>query len=159
MEAIRREAKDILLASARYVFTDTSAEDLQRHEGEGKVTICLRHEDDSFPQDVFIGVERLIIVAGLGGRTGTKYSVMAVEAATACGVAAIAVVATMPFLFEGCKHIECAKSAANRISHVKGVKFFAFNNQDLLESYPALNFNVAFTKADMEIAEIIIKEI
>lgn len=135
-ESIRREVKGTPLESARYVFADTSAEDLQRHEGEGKVTICLRHEDDSFPQDVFVGVGRLIIVAGLGGRTATKFLVLAVEAAKACGVASIIVVATMPFAFEGRRHIERAMSAAKRIFQVEGVSFFALNNQDLLERYP-----------------------
>lgn len=158
-ESIRREVEDTPLESARYVFADTSAEDLQRHEGEGKVTICLRHEDNSFPKDVFVGVERLIIVAGLGGRTGTKYSIMAVEAAKACGVNAITVIVTLPFLFEGRNHIACAESAANRISQVEGVSFFALNNQDLLERYPDLNFVTAFNMADMEIVNIVLNAI
>lgn len=159
VESIRREAKDTQLELAGFVFADTSAEDLQRHSREGNMTICLRHEDDSFPQDVFFGVERLIIVAGLGGRTGTKFSIMAVEAAKACGVNAITVIITMPFLFEGRKHIECAESAANRISHVEGVSFFALNNQDLLERYPDLNFVTAFNMADMEIVNIVLNAI
>lgn len=158
-EAIRREVEDTVLASVGYAFADTNSEDLQRHEGERKVTICLRHEDDSFPQDVFVGVERLIIVAGLGGRTATKFSILAVEAAKACGVASIIVVATMPFAFEGSRHIERAVSAAKRISQVEGVRFFAFHNHDLLERYPKLNFVSAFEMTDVEMAKIILKEI
>lgn len=154
LETIRRETKHTALKDARYVFADCDANDLGKHDAEC-ATVLLDTGDESFPTDIFAGVEKLMIVSGLGGKTATKFTELAAIAAKEAGVDSVNVVATLPFIFEGETHKKLATSAAQRLAEIGGVNVAIFNNEDLLAKYPELNFFNAFDAADKEIMQII----
>lgn len=155
LETIRRETKHTALKDARYVFADCDAKDLSKHEAEGCSTIHLDFGSESFPTDIFTGVEKLVIVSGLGGITATKFAELAATAAKDAGVNCVNIVVTIPFIFEGEKRVRLAISAAQRIAEICGVNVTVFNNKDLLAKHPNLNFLNAFEAADKEIKGVI----
>lgn len=155
IDAIRGETKHGELRNAMFVFADSNEEDLEKREAAGVKIVHLDPYSDSFPADVFKDVAKLIIVVGLGGKTGTKFAKPAAIAAKEAGVEDIKVVATIPFIFEGDNRLQYAVSAAQRLSAVNGLKLSVFNNQELTMKYPELNFFNAFEAVDKEIINII----
>lgn len=156
VEAIRRESKHNELKNAQCVFADTNEDDLKKREAVGVKIVLLDSYSDSFPADVFKDVSELIIVAGLGGETGTKFVKLAAIAAKDSGIDNVIVVATIPFVFEGDNRIQYAVSAAQRLSDIDGLKLSVFNNEELLTKYTDLNFLNAFKAADKEIINTIV---
>lgn len=154
-ESIHRETKHTELKSTLYIFADCDEEDLKKHASGGKQTIHLTSGNDVFPENVFQNVRELIIIAGLGGKTGTKFTELAVKAAKDTGVDIIKVVTTIPFTFEGENHVNRAVMAAQRLSDIDGVSSIVFNNEELLIKYPDINIFNAFEAADNEIMRII----
>lgn len=155
LETIRKGTKHTGLKDARYVFADCDANDLRKHKAEGCPTIHLDFGSESFPTDIFTGVEKLVAVSGLGGKTATKFTELAAIAAKDAGVDCVNIVATIPFIFEGLKRVKRATSAARRLAEIGGVNVTVFNNEDLTAKYPDLNFFNAFEAADKEISDII----
>lgn len=154
IEKIRKQGE---LADTQCVFVDSDEEDLKKREVEGVKIVHLDSCSDFFPADVFKDVTKLIIVAGLGGKTGTKLVELAAIAAKEAGVDSVKVVATLPFIFEGENHKKLATSAAQRLAEIGSVHVTVFNNEDLLVKYPELNFFKVFDAADKEIMHIIEK--
>lgn len=159
LETIRRETKHTGLKDARYVFADCDANDLDKHNAIECATILLDSESELFPTDIFVGIEKLVIVSGLGGKTATKFAELAVNAAKDAGVDCVNVVATIPFIFEGENRVKLATSAAKRLTEIGGVNITIFNNEDQLAKYSNLNFFNAFGAADKEIMQIIENEL
>ena len=153
VENIYKETKHSKLMSARCIFADCTESDLRIHDPDGYYSILLELEEDFFPTDIFDGVEMLVIVAGLGGRTGTKFTELAVKAAKDTGVASVTVVCIIPFAFEGQKRNERAEVAAKRLSDVKSVKVIVFNNETLISEYSNINFFNALSIADEKIIQ------
>lgn len=156
VEAIGRGPKHPELKNAQNVFADSNEDDLKKHEAIGGKIVLLDSCNDSFPADVFKNVSKLIIVAGLGGQTGTKFVEFAATAAKDAEVDEIKVVVTIPFIFEGDNRLQYAVSAAQRLSSISGLKLSVFNNEELMTKYPNLNFFNAFEAADKEISDIIV---
>ena len=154
LETIRRETKHTALKDARYVFADCDTNDLSKHDAEC-ATVLFNSDSESFHADFFTGLEKLVIVSGLGGKTATKFTELAAIAAKDAGVDCVNVVATIPFIFEGDNRVRLATSAAQRLTEIAGVNVTVFNNEDLTAKYPDLNFLNAFELADKEIMQII----
>lgn len=154
VESIRRDAKHTALKDARYVFADCDESDLKKHESEGTI-ILLEHTNESFPKHIFDDVEKLVIVAGLGGKTGTKFTELAARAAIDAGVGSVAVVATAHFLFEGENRVKAAVIATSGLTDIRGLSVSVFNNEELMSKYPDLSFLNAFQTSDNEIMQVV----
>lgn len=156
-ETIHREYKAPELKEVRYLFVDCDWSDLRKREiGDGQV-ILLDSKNDSFPADIFDDVKKLIIVSGLGGETGTKYTELTAGIAKGAGVESVTVIATIPFIFEGDDRLKIAGSAVKRLCNIKGLHLLVLNNEDLIAKYADLNFFNAFKQADKEIGAIACK--
>lgn len=156
VEAISRDSKLSEQNNVQYVFADCNDDDLKKREAAGRKIVLLDSCSDSFPADVFKDVLKLIIVVGLGGRSGTKFVELAAIAAKEAGVEDIKVVATTPFKFEGDNRFQYAVSAAQRLSAINGLQLSVLNNEELMTKYPDLNFFNAFEAADKEIINTIV---
>lgn len=156
VETIRKESGHAWLKESQYVFADCDENDLKKHDAEDSQLINLNTDKDEFPDGIFDGIEKIVIVAGLGCKTGTKYAELAAKSAVDAGVDSVKVIATLPFDFEGRNHDNLATSAAQKLSDINGVNVTIFNNEDLLAKYPDLNFFNAFEAADKEISDIIV---
>ena len=155
LDSIRRETNQTRLKDARYIFVDCNEDDLNNHLTDNSELILLDSGRDEFPNGVFGGIEKLVIVAGLGGKTGTKYAELAAKSAIDAGIASVNVIATLPFVFEGDSHVQLATSAARKLSDINGVNVTVFKNEELLAKYPDLNFLNAFEAADNEIVNLV----
>ena len=155
VEAISRDSKLSEQNKVQYVFADCNDDDLKNRKAAGEKIVLLDSCSDSFPVDIFKDAAKLIIVVGLGGRTGTKFVDLAAIAAKDSGIDNVIVVATIPFVFEGDNRIQYAVSAAQHLSAINGLQLSVFNNEELMTKYPDLNFFNAFEAADKEISDII----
>lgn len=154
IDTIRREAKNTDLKVPKYVYADCDEQDLHRHNTDNSQSILLNYNNEAFPAEIFDGIANLVIVAGLGGKTATKFAELAAVVAKKSGVKYVNVIAAIPFQFEGMDKISFATSAAQRLSELKDVKTILFNNEDLMNKYPDLNFFNAFDAADLEMMHI-----
>lgn len=155
VETIRKDSKNVALKKTQYVFADCDESDLKKREAENCKLIHLNTDKDGFSGKIFNGVEKLVIIAGLGGKTGTKYAELAAKSAIDADIASVNVIATFPFVFEGDNRINLASSAARKLTDINSVNVTIFNNEELLAKYPDLNFFNAFEAADKEIMQII----
>lgn len=156
IDTIRRESKSTNLNASRHTYADCDECDLHRHNTDNSQSILLNYDNDAFPAEIFNGIAKLVIVAGLGGETGTKFTELA-AAAYESGVKSVDIVATVPLQFEGPDRISYATLAAQRLAELNDVKTVIFNNEDLMSKYSDLNFFNAFDTADIEIMHIIEK--
>ena len=117
--------------------------------------ILLDAEKYELPGGIFDEIEKLVIIIGLGGKTGTKYIESAAKSAVDAGVRYVHVIATLPFVFEGNNRINLASSAAQKLTDINGVNITILNNEELLAKYPDLNLFNAFEAADKEAMQII----
>lgn len=155
LDTIRRETKSTDLKAARYVYADLDKRDLHRQNMGNSLSVLLNYHNKSFPTEILDGIGKLVIVAGLGGETATKFTELAANAAKESGLKSVNVVATLPFKFEGEDRISCASLTAQRLSELEDVKTVIFNNADLMSKYSDLNFFNAFETADIEIMHLI----
>ena len=92
----------------------------------------------------------VFITAGMGGGTGTGAAPVVARAAKEHGVLTVGIV-TIPFEFEGKKKIIKALQGAEEIrKHVDAL--LLINNERLIDIYPDLDFDTAFSKADDTLA-------
>lgn len=143
-ETIMREASVHWVREATYIFADTDQARLSDLGKKGYQTIDLK--DSDIPCDVMKGVEKLFILAGLGGNTGGAYIAELANFAKNVGVNDVSAIVTTPFYFEGEKKIAKAKET---IEALNGVKTKVLHNDDLLEKYADINFATAFNYADL----------
>ena len=93
----------------------------------------------------------VIIVAGLGGETGTDVASFVARVARDKEVALTVGIVTIPFLFEGIDRIQMAHAGINELSkYVEAL--FVIDNQRLTEIYGDLDPSNAFIKADETLA-------
>lgn len=155
LATIERETKHPALINARHVFAYTN-ENCPRELVSGtEEFLLLDLESDVFPADVFEDVRKLTIIAGLGGRTGTKFTELAVKAAIEAGIADISVFATTPFALEGSNRTARATAAARRLTQTEGIRISVFDNETLLTRHPQLDLFNAFETVDREIMQAI----
>lgn len=155
LTTIRRETKHPALKNARYVFADSDENGLNERDTEAGKILVVDSEDDVFPANIFNDVQKLTIVAGFGGKTGTKFTELAARAAIEAGVADITVVATPPFAVEGAKRTAHAATAVQSLARTKGIRTYIFDNETFLTRYPQLNLFTAFDTVDKEIMQTI----
>lgn len=152
---IRKQTEHAMLKEAKYIFADCDESDLRRHEADDSQLILLNTDKYEVLGKIFNGVEKLVIIAGLGGKTGTKYAELVAKFAIDADIASVNVIATFPFVFEGDNCINLASSAAQKLTDINGMNVTIFNNEELLAKYPDLNFFDAFEAADKEIMQIV----
>ena len=155
IDTMRQKTGNAELKDAEYVLVDCEESDLSKHPSGDCKSILLDYNSDEFPVEIFDGIEKLVIVAGLGGKTATKYAELAATTAKVADVRSINAVVTLPFHFEGEERIGTATFVAKSLSELRDVKTIVFNNEDLMNKYPELNFFNAFETADLEIMHIV----
>ena len=143
-ETIMREASAHWVREAAYLFADSDQASLAELAQKGYQTISLNGNEN--PCEVIKGVEKLYLLVGMGGKTGSEYVNIVANAAKAAGVQDVSAIVTVPFYFEGEGKIVKAKEA---IKSLKGVKTKVLHNDDLLENYDDINFATAFNYADL----------
>ena len=135
IEMMRRVTKQPYLKEAHYVFADCDIQDLDKHRHEAECSyILLDDQSDNFPSEIFKDVENLMIVAGLTGFTGSKYSICAIELAHTIGVKAIRFVGITGFLFES-KRIRVAIETFQAIIKMPYVSWMRINNENFPTEY------------------------
>ncbi len=159
VETIRKQTEHAILKEAKYIFADCDESDLKKHEADDSQMILLDAEKYELPGGIFDEIEKLVIIAGLGGKTGTKFTELAVKSAKESGVKIVVAITTLPFAFEGGKRLDRSVSAAKRIMDIPDVNTFCLNNDELHKRYPDLNFLNAFNAADKEILYVLEKAI
>lgn len=134
---IRKETLSPLISNAVYVFADTDKNNLNNCCNPtdiavdiNKVSFLRINEKDCNPfvKGLFVGVNILIVIAGLGGKTGTDYVEKAVFTAQNVGVQDIRLFLTTPWLFEGNDKIDKALST---LENLKEFNLEIFNNESL----------------------------
>lgn len=93
----------------------------------------------------------VIIVAGLGGETGTDVAPFVARVARDKEVALTVGIVTIPFLFEGSDRIQMAHAGINEMSKYVDALFIV-DNQRLTEIYGDFDPSNAFIKADETLA-------
>lgn len=149
-ETIMREASVHWVREATYIFADTDHTRLAELAKKGFQTITLKGYEN--PIEVLKGVEKLYLLAGMGGKTGSEYVKIIVESAKDAGVQEVSAIVTTPFYFEGEGKIAKAKEA---IESLDGIKATVLRNDDLLEKYADINFASALNYADMAALKVI----
>ena len=163
---IRREAKLEAFRNAKYVFADKRESDHAPivEEKDDGIYLNLWPVDsynyfppnfyDAIPSNFFHGIEKVYIVAGMGGNTGSKW-VSIIASLVKCYNRSLTVIVSEPFLFEGWKK-ECNAK--------KGMKEFIQSNETLVSMsceelichcYGNITIFNAFLYADKAILTII----
>ncbi|ROT23161.1 hypothetical protein EEL52_04065 [Muribaculaceae bacterium Isolate-113 (HZI)] len=146
-ETIMRLANAHWVKEATYLFADSDMAAFPNWVRKGFETLSLQCESDSFPTEKLRGVEKLYILAGLGGMTGSRFAEIAAKSAISDGVGNVALIVTLPFVFEGSGKLAKATEALKSLSDLP-VK--VLNNEELTERYPDINFINAFEYSDKE---------
>lgn len=148
----KRNAGSDWLKKADFIFADTDTDNILRISKDGHKTLPLCLNSTGNPFTGFKQAENIIILAGLGGETGSLFSEIAAKAAQSEGVENVSLVLTTPFLFEGDGRI--ARSA-DVVKQLSGFNIRILSNEDLTSRYPDLDFFNAFELSDKEVLKII----
>lgn len=159
LETIRKKTDNTILKNACYVFADSDRRDLKKHESKDCKLVLLNLNNYEFPESIFYGVKRLVIIAGLGGNTGTKFTEIIVRTAKHCNINNIFVFVTIPFIFEGEERVKRAMTSAGRIQDISKVHLVIRENEKLFHKYENLNFFNAFDAVDKDISRLIHQQI
>lgn len=143
-ETIMREASVHWVHEASHLFADSDQSRLEELAKKGYQTVDLNNTEISVED--FIGVEKLYVLAGLGGKTGGGHISVSINVAKNAGVRDISAVVTIPFYFEGEKKVAKAKEV---VGTLKSIPSIVLQNDDLLKLYPDINFATAFDYSDM----------
>ena len=109
---------------------------------ESESEIAALYDDDT---------KMVIIVAGLGGETGTDVAPVVARIAREKEVTLTVGIVTIPFQFEGTEKIQMALAGIEEMrKHVDSL--FVFNNQHLTEIFNDLDQTNAFAKSDETLA-------
>jgi len=103
---------------------------------------------------LFDGMDAVVLMAGMGGMTGSYASPEIARIARQCGLT-IWAVATMPFVFEGTRRAREARKGFELLTrHANAV--ICVNNQDLIkESEENMTMLAAFRRVDVAVAEMV----
>lgn len=143
-ETIMQEASVHWVLDASYLFADSDQSRLAELAKNGYQTVDLNNTDISV--DDFMGVEKLYVLVGLGGKTGNGHITDAINVARNAGVQDLVAIVTMPFYFEGENKVAKAKEV---IGTLNGIPSIVLHNDDLLKLYADINFATAFYYSDM----------
>lgn len=156
-ETIYRETKYTKLKEALFVFADCDENDLKKHMIYNcqLMYLHLRPDQKEFPINIFNGIESLIIIAGMGGGTGTRFVEQAALDAIRLGVKEITVVVTLPFNFEGDNRAARSVSCIERLKYIANISLIVFKNENLFDKYRNLDFFAAFNSADKDVMKVV----
>lgn len=146
------------LESAKFAFLDTDPDDLNNHPGVGDTVLLQGAEQErhaAINRLLSADVERVAIIACLGGRTGTYFTPLAARLAKLAGKSMVCVV-TLPFDFEGKRRKVLANEALDAIKEYTPY-VLVFNNEELRTLYPDLGLLDAFKRVDTQVAEALRK--
>lgn len=148
----RREAKSEAIKNALYVFADQRTPDIEYFKQADDATAVLNLYNidlyNDLPEDFFKDVEKVYVLAGLGGHTGTAWAPVIAHFAKFRDVKSVSAIVTTPFVFEGKKHTAHALEGLQKIKELNLDLVIALNNEKLAEQYANLNFANAFDYAD-----------
>ena len=151
-ETIMRDANAQWIKEAIFIFADSDMTHLSELSEKGFETLTIQR-DSGLPQtDKLKGVEKLYILAGLGGMTGSKFAEIAAKSSQSAGVENVALIVTLPFVFEGSDRLAKANATLESISDLP-VK--VLNNEELIERHPDMKFINAFEYSDKEVLNVI----
>ena len=143
-ETIMREASVHWVCEASYLLADSDQSRLAELARKGYQTVDLNNTEISVED--FMGVEKLYVLAGLGGKTGSGHISDAIDVARNAGAQDISAVVTIPFYFEGEKKVAKAKEV---VGTLKSIPSIVLQNDDLLKLYADINFATASHYSDM----------
>lgn len=151
-ETFRREAKSDSIKNAVYVFADHCQPDIDYFKRVDDTTVYLNLYNidlyNDLPEDFFKDVEKVYILAGMGGHTGTAWTPVIAQFAKYRDIKSVSAVVTTPFFFEGEKHMAHALEGLTKIKDLNLDLVIALNNEKLAEQYANINFANAFDYAD-----------
>lgn len=143
-ETIMREASVHWVCEASYLFADSDQSRLAGLAKKGYQTVDLNNTEISVED--FMGVEKLYVLAGFGGKTGSGHISDVINVARNAGVRDISAVVTIPFYFEGENKVAKAKEVVGALNSIPSI---VLHNDDLLKLYADINFATAFHYSDM----------
>lgn len=148
----RREAKSDSIKNAIYVFADQRQPDVDYFNRADDSTAILNLYNidlyNDLPEDFFKDVEKIYVLAGLGGNIGTTWTPIIAQFAKYRDAKFLSAVVTTPFVFEGERHMAHALEGLLKIKELNLDLVIALNNEKLAEQYANLNFANAFDYAD-----------
>lgn len=148
----RRKAKSDSIKNAVYVFADTRQSDVDYFKRADDSTAILNLSNidlyNDLPEDFFKDVEKIYVLAGLGGNTGTVWVPEIVKFVKLWDVKSVSAIVTTPFFFEGEKHMSHALEGLQKIKELNLDLVIALNNDMLAEQYANLDVSNAFDYAD-----------
>ena len=143
-ETIMREASAHWVSEASYLFADSDQSRLAELSRKGYRTVDLTKTVVS--KEDLNGLEKLYVLAGLGGKTGSGYITDAISIAKNSGVRNLSAIVTIPFYFEGENKVAKAKDVIGTLSGIPSIVLY---NDDLLKLYADINFATAFHYSDI----------
>lgn len=148
----RREAKSDSIKNAIYVFADHRQTDIDYLQWVDDTTVYLNLYNidlyNDLPEDFFIDVEKVYVLAGLGGHTGTAWTPVIAQFVKFRNVKSVSSIVTTPFNFEGEKHMAHALDGLSKIKELHLDLIIALNNEKLAKQYANINIANAFDYAD-----------
>lgn len=153
--AMRNRTSHPNLMLARYAVADYNDIELERHRHAGVRRILLHQDSEEFPSEIFDDVAQLIIVAGMNGLVGSKYSVIISTIALEKGVKSVFLLGILGFLFEGTGRLKRSLQSLRKISNMPGISVELCNMESLKDNYVELDFFSALEKSN----ELIIEKI
>ena len=150
INAIHRDSKNSTLRNARYIYADTDTFALRTFKncfGKAIETLILNGVEGEFPTEVLSGVDRLFIVVGLGGKTGSYYAGNVLGKAKEMNIR-VSVFATIPFEFEYKR--DFALEVSKQLTEISPNNTFIFDNENLRKLPIRIDFINAFSIADNE---------
>lgn len=151
---IQREAKSKALINAKYVFADHKFSEAAYATDEGgRIFLNVSHIDldNDIPSDFFHDIEKVYIVAGMGGKTGTEWTAIIGHFAKRKGVKSVTAVVSKPFVFEGMRKMAKAHGGIAKIRNSGIDAFKTVNYEELISQHEDFTFYNAFDYADKAI--------
>ena len=154
------EAKSDSIKNAIYVFADRRQPNIDYYKLADDTTVFLNLYNidlyNDLPEDFFEEVEKVYVLAGLGGHTGTAWTPIITEFAKYYrDVKSVSAVVTTPFIFEGERHMAHALEGLARIKALNIDMVITLNNEKLAEQYVNINITNAFDYADKAVLNAI----
>lgn len=148
----RREAKSASIKNAIYVFADHRQPDIDYFKWADDSTAILNLYNidlyNDLPEDFFKDMEKIYVLAGLGGNTGTAWAPVIVQFLKFRDVKSVSAIVTTPFVFEGEKYMSHALAGLQKIKELNLDLVIALNNEKLAGQYANLDVSNAFDYAD-----------
>lgn len=155
INAIHKDSKNSTLRNARYIYADTDTFALRTFKncfGKAIETLILNGVEGEFPTEILSEVDRLFIVVGLGGKTGSYFAGNVLEKAKEMNIR-VSVFATIPFEFEYKR--DFALEVSKQLTEISPDDIFIFDNEKLKKLPVRIDFINAFSVADNEARKFI----